>query len=114
MQSTEIELNTFIISKTVKKERKEKNTHKKNAEIIYLSDCGQLSVANAVVDSPDGTLYGVSASISCNEGYNINGPSVLYCTEHGWDNTTTCEIQGKSFVSFNNNLGLHWTFFKEK
>ncbi|XP_053376387.1 uncharacterized protein LOC123533517 isoform X2 [Mercenaria mercenaria] len=57
------------------------------------SDCGPLSVANGDVDQSDGTSLQSIVTITCNEGFDIQGPSAVVCTRSGWNDSTTCVLQ---------------------
>ena len=61
---------------------------------FILLDCGRLSIANANVTTPDGTLLGASATITCNDGYTISGQAQSVCESTGWNPTATCDING--------------------
>lgn len=63
--------------------------------IIAVADCGQLYVSNANISTPFGTLFGSNATILCDEGYTIMGPSLIECIESGWNDSVLCYIQGK-------------------
>lgn len=67
---------------------------RRNSKLLF-SDCGQLFIANADVSAPSGTLYGSNATVTCHEGYIIEGPDFVECTEFGWNSTTSCVVIGK-------------------
>ncbi|XP_053387316.1 uncharacterized protein LOC128551050 [Mercenaria mercenaria] len=57
------------------------------------SDCGQFSVANGEVNTSLGTTTGSSATVVCDEGYDIQGSSVVICSSTGWNESVTCQVQ---------------------
>ncbi|XP_053398307.1 CUB and sushi domain-containing protein 1-like [Mercenaria mercenaria] len=57
------------------------------------NDCGVAAPANGQASTPLGTTYTQEAAISCDPGYDLDGPSVLVCTETAWNDTVTCVIQ---------------------
>lgn len=60
----------------------------------YLVDCGDPTPLNGAADFSD-TILGHTANISCDKGYDLIGDSSTTCTENGWHNPPTCEIQGE-------------------
>ncbi|WAR08474.1 CSMD1-like protein [Mya arenaria] len=56
-------------------------------------DCGQLSIPNANVSIPYGTVYGANATIYCHEGFDLDGPPYLECLLSGWSASSSCLIQ---------------------
>ncbi|XP_052259365.1 sushi, von Willebrand factor type A, EGF and pentraxin domain-containing protein 1-like [Dreissena polymorpha] len=53
------------------------------------SDCGRPAISNADVVTNSTTLYS-KAFITCNEGFEIQGPSIITCTKTGWNDTVRC------------------------
>ncbi|XP_052236237.1 uncharacterized protein LOC127848005 isoform X4 [Dreissena polymorpha] len=54
------------------------------------SDCGRPAISNAdVVTNNSTTLYS-KAFITCNDGFEIQGPSIIICTQTGWSDNVTC------------------------
>lgn len=67
---------------------------------MIISDCGDPLVANSV--SYGDTFYTGKSIISCNNGYKLNGNSIITCTENGtWSAKPTCDSVGKSFSRVN-------------
>lgn len=62
---------------------------------ISLLDCGTRDVENGQVDFSSGTLFGQTASVTCNEGYNLSGAASWNCVDDGWNDTASCIVQGK-------------------
>ncbi|XP_064386347.1 sushi, von Willebrand factor type A, EGF and pentraxin domain-containing protein 1-like [Halichondria panicea] len=60
-------------------------------------DCGPLTIANGAVDTSSGTTFMMTATYTCNTGYNIVGSVSRTCVASGtsgvWSSTApTCEI----------------------
>ncbi|XP_052809396.1 CUB and sushi domain-containing protein 3-like [Mya arenaria] len=53
-------------------------------------DCGSPAATNGAYSG--GTLYDQTATLSCDTGYNLQGPEVVYCDVTGWNGTATCNI----------------------
>jgi len=66
-----------------------------------LTDCGDPSPSNGHANTTGGTLLNQTATVSCDTGYKINGSDVLICQQNGWNDTTTCIVQGKLWYSMN-------------
>ncbi|KAH3747325.1 hypothetical protein DPMN_181750 [Dreissena polymorpha] len=73
------------------------------------SDCGRPAIANAKIMTNTSTSLNSQAVISCNEGFNLEGPSVITCTETGWSDNVTCsQIDcGKMDVSNGRVIGTY-------
>ncbi len=56
-------------------------------------DCGPLTIANGAVDTSFGTTFMMTATYTCNTGYNIVGSESRTCGTSGvWSSTApTCE-----------------------
>ncbi|XP_060568314.1 CUB and sushi domain-containing protein 1-like [Ruditapes philippinarum] len=54
-------------------------------------DCGSIILTDGSVSTPGGRTYGQTASLTCNTGYTLNGPSVVECLADGWNDTSTCD-----------------------
>lgn len=59
-----------------------------------MSDCGDPAPSNGIATTLSGTTLGEVATVTCSPGYNTSGSSTLTCLEDGWNDTTTCVIQG--------------------
>ncbi|KAL4233501.1 hypothetical protein ACF0H5_008182 [Mactra antiquata] len=57
------------------------------------TDCGNPTPSFGSANVSFGTRYGSNATITCNSGYNISGPSIIYCLSFGWNTLPTCIIQ---------------------
>jgi CUB/sushi domain-containing protein len=57
-------------------------------------NCGGLTLSNGVVNTPDGTTLGQTATFTCNSGYNRSGPASRTCQADGsWSGSaTSCVI----------------------
>lgn len=64
---------------------------------LIFPDCGDPSPTNGIANTPAGTTFDETATISCNPGYDVSGSSTLICLDSGWNDTATCTIQGMIF-----------------
>ena len=83
---------------------------------FLLLDCGDPTPLNGVANTSSGTTETKIATISCNPGYNISGPTDITCLDGGWDFLPTCVIQGKNtrncnFYKCDNTLYIHFKYF---
>jgi hypothetical protein len=62
---------------------------------FLLSDCGSITLTDGSVYTPGGRTYGQTATLTCNTGYTLNGPSVVECLTDGWNDTSTCDSVGE-------------------
>ncbi|XP_053374890.1 deleted in malignant brain tumors 1 protein-like [Mercenaria mercenaria] len=61
--------------------------------VCDFSDCGKLEVANGTVNSSSETKLGALVSVTCNEGYDLDGPYIVKCTASGWNESVSCILQ---------------------
>ncbi len=52
-------------------------------------DCGPLTIANGAVDTSSGTTFMMTATYTCNTGYNIVGSESRTCGASGTSGATT-------------------------
>ncbi len=52
-------------------------------------DCGPLTIANGAVDTTSGTTFMMTATYTCNTGYNIVGSDSRACGASGTSGATT-------------------------
>lgn len=58
------------------------------------TDCGVLTISDGIVNATSGTTFGQSATVICNQGYDLNGNGTVTCRSGGWMDIPTCDIQG--------------------
>jgi hypothetical protein len=63
-------------------------------DYVQFLDCGQFAVVNGEVNTSLGTSIGSLATVKCDEGYDLQGSSEINCTNTGWNETVSCQIQG--------------------
>lgn len=57
-------------------------------------DCGDATPSSGF-SNPDITVYGTVVSLTCSNGYSINGASVIECQSDGsWNGSATCDPAG--------------------
>ena len=61
-------------------------------------DCGLPSISNGEVSASNGTTLDETATVSCIDGYQLLGSSVIKCTSAGWNDTVTCTLKGENMV----------------
>lgn len=59
-------------------------------------------LSEGTVNYTSGTTYGSTATVTCFQGFEMNGPENVTCQSDGtWSDSTTCDPSGKhSFVGF--------------
>lgn len=67
------------------------------------TDCGDPTPENGAANITSGTMLGQETTVSCDEGYNLNGADVITCHADGWSETPICTIQGLNISIINNN-----------
>jgi hypothetical protein len=77
-----------------------------HGKYVYL-DCGPVNLPNGKVETSNGTTMGAIASAHCNQGYDLVGSSVLQCTEHGWNDTLSCQRQSMNNITLNVKTSLN-------
>lgn len=51
-------------------------------------DCGALTnPVDGIVNTAGGTTFGMEATYSCMDGYELTGPPTRVCTRTGWNGT---------------------------
>ncbi|KAH3751559.1 tenascin-N-like isoform X1 [Dreissena polymorpha] len=55
-------------------------------------DCGSAAPVNGVARAPNGTTYQKQATVQCNQGYTLKGPSLIECTATGWNDSVSCVL----------------------
>lgn len=50
-----------------------------SATYVSCTDCGNVTLLNGTVTTPEGTLYGATAYVSCDDGYVLTGDALLSC-----------------------------------
>ena len=77
---------------------------KKTAKKYVISDCGTPSNvphSTHTLDSPGKTTVNSTTTYKCLSGYEILGTSMVSCLENGtWGTTPTCQLRGKTHISF--------------
>ncbi|KAL0978509.1 hypothetical protein UPYG_G00171410 [Umbra pygmaea] len=53
---------------------------------------------------PEGTLFGASAKVSCDKGYELLGPSHRRCYATGWSGKPKCEVVTCNYVNIKNGM----------
>ncbi|KAH3809010.1 hypothetical protein DPMN_137373, partial [Dreissena polymorpha] len=53
-------------------------------------DCGSAAPVNGVATAHNGTTYQKQATVQCNPGYTLRGPSVIECNATGWNESVSC------------------------
>lgn len=67
-----------------------------HAIIVFLADCGTLTIANGQFTATSGTTFGQTAALTCSTGYTFAGDATLTCTDSGvWNGSANCTIVGK-------------------
>ncbi|XP_052237124.1 angiopoietin-related protein 2-like isoform X2 [Dreissena polymorpha] len=61
-------------------------------ELIASLDCGSAAPVNGVARAPNGTTYQKQATVQCNQGYTLKGPSLIECTATGWNDSVSCVL----------------------
>ena len=63
---------------------------------MSILDCGDPTPENGQAITSSGTTLNEIASVTCDNGYTLNGSSVIRCLDTGWNDTTTCVINGNN------------------
>ena len=75
------------------------------------ADCGTTKITNGEVEFPTGTAFGASGTVSCDAGYNVDGPGMIQCLDTGiWSADTSCTIKGW-ICSVENTLYINIKYF---
>lgn len=62
------------------------------------TDCLEPNITNAIIEAPRGTTYGEVVLVYCDEGYSLNGPSLITCRDGPqWSDLPTCVIKSNAF-----------------
>lgn len=67
-------------------------------QVHVFSDCGEPLLNNGYGVTMNGTLFGATAELMCDEGYNSTGEPLWTCTHNGWDGNFTCYIIGNNLI----------------
>lgn len=67
----------------------------------YFLDCLDPSPSNGFAVAKNGSTLNSMATVSCNSGYTLNGSTVITCTAFGWNDSVTCNLQGKADIMYN-------------
>ncbi|XP_052271667.1 uncharacterized protein LOC127872375 [Dreissena polymorpha] len=72
-------------------------------------DCGSAAPVNGVATAHNGTTYQKQATVQCNPGYTLRGPSVIECNATGWNESVSCNQNGgwTSWSSWNTCISRH-------
>lgn len=63
--------------------------------VSYNLDCGNPTPTHGLALVPEGTAYGVTAFVTCDEGFTLVGSGYISCGDDGsWSSNTTCIIKG--------------------
>lgn len=66
-----------------------------NKGILLFVDCGDPTPVNGLPNTGV-TTYGSVLTVSCEDGYDLNGPSQITCQSDGsWTDTPVCVAKGK-------------------
>lgn len=78
------------------------------AHPCLFTDCLEPNITNAIIEAPRGTTYGEVVLVYCDEGYSLNGPSLITCRDGPqWSDLPTCVIKSNAFKYVYAHNGCH-------